>query len=133
MSYPLFNTLKKHGKSLAIIAVVMLLLDLIYLNLIGGPVFGPMVRNIQGGRSMKLKYGAAALVYVVMVLGLHYFIIRENRPIVDAALLGALVYLVYDLTNMATLTGYTWTAVMLDGMWGALLFSATTAVVYYLR
>lgn len=120
-----------HGKPLALIAVVMLLMDYIYLSMIGGPVFGPMVQRIQRGQPMRLRYDAAALVYVVMVAGLYYFIIRQRRSIWEAAALGALVYLVYDLTNMATLTGYTWTAVAIDGAWGAILFALTTGIVYY--
>lgn len=128
----LSSLVKKHGKPLALIAIVMLVMDIIYLMAIGGPVFAPMIRQIQGGRPMRIRYGAASLVYLVMVLGLYYFIIRERRSAWDAALLGALVYLVYDLTNKATLTGYSWTAVVLDGAWGAVLFAVTTMIVYYL-
>lgn len=125
------NKVYKHLKPLAIIAAVMLALDMVYLALIGGPVFGPMIRNIQQGRKMQIKLFPASLVYIVMVAGLYYFIIEPRRSIVDAALLGALVYLVYDLTNKATLTGYTWKAVILDGVWGALLFATTAYIVYY--
>lgn len=126
------TVIKKHGKHLVVIAGVMLIMDMIYLKLIGGPIFTPMIRQIQGGRPMRLQVFPAALVYLVMVAGLYYFIIKDHRSIVDAALLGMLVYLVYDLTNKATLTGYTWTAVMLDGVWGGILFALTTSIVYYL-
>jgi len=91
-----------------------------------------MVKNIQCGKSLQLKIWPAVLVYVVMIAGLYYFVIRHNGSIWDAAALGLLVYLVYDLTNMATLTGYKWLAVILDGIWGGILFGTTTALTYYI-
>lgn len=124
--------LSKHVKPLAIMVVVMLLLDIIYLYLIGGPVFAPMIKNIQRGTTMTLLYAPAVLVYIVMLIGLYHFVVKNRRPIWEAVLLGLLVYLVYDLTNKATLSGYTWTAVVLDGLWGGVLFGVTTAVTYYI-
>ena len=55
----------------------------------------------------------------------NYFLVKENKPITDAFLLGVLVYGVYDLTNMATIKEWTWNTVLLDSVWGGILFTST--------
>ena len=125
-------TIPKYIKQLAVMAIVMLLLDIVYLSTIGAHVFSPMIKTIQCGTPLQLKLLPAALVYIVMISGLYYFIIRHNRSVLEAAFLGLLVYLVYDLTNIAILSNYLWSAVILDGLWGGILFAITTALTYYL-
>jgi len=38
------------------------------------------------------------------------------------------VYGVYNLTNMATLPGYRWQMVLIDTLWGAILFAVFATV-----
>ena len=68
-----------------------------------------------------------------MVFGLYYFIVKDKKPVLDAFLLGLLVYGVYDLTNLGTLTNWTIKMTIMDSLWGASLFAITTYVVYKIR
>ena len=68
-----------------------------------------------------------------MVFGLYYFIIKDKKPILDAFLLGLLVYGVYDLTNLGTLSNWTIKMTVMDTLWGASLFALTTFIAYKIK
>jgi len=75
-----------------------------------------------------LRYGSMVACYVLMVFGLYYFILRERRSILDAFLLGVLVYGVYDMTIYTIFTNYTLGIALMDMLWGGVLFAASTAI-----
>ena len=114
-------------KSLLLIAVIMLVIDLAYISLISG-TFKSMVKEVQGGRKLELDLTASFLCYLTMVLALWYFIIREKRSVWEAALLGWSIYAVYETTNKATLKDWRWSMVVMDTLWGGVLFATTTFI-----
>ena len=86
---------------LIIPAIIMLLLDSIYLNLISG-FFNQVVLRVQGSK-IKLNILGAVLCYMFLIYGLNYFIISERKSIYDAFVLGIIIYGVYETTNYAIL------------------------------
>ena len=113
-------------RQIIISAIVMLALDILYLNLFKG-YFNKVVINIQGS-PIELDYYATIGCYIVMVLGINYFILRENKGYVDAFFLGLLIYSVFDLTTKAILKNWEYKAVVIDSLWGGTLFAITTIV-----
>ena len=111
--------------------VVMLVLDGVYLGLTNN-FFNRMVEKVQGS-PITFKMSGAIPCYILLVLGLNYFIIQKNKSLLDAFLLGILVYGVYETTNYTILNQWSKTAVILDTFWGGLLFALTTGIVYRLR
>lgn len=109
-----------------ITGAVLLSIDLIYLKFIG-PIFGKMVQNIQGS-PMKIRLYSAAVAYFLLTLGLTHFIIIPNKSILEAALLGLVIYGVYDFTNHATINKYTLKMSIQDSIWGATVCALTTAI-----
>ena len=112
-------------------AVVMLGLDAVYLTSFGD-FFQRLVKKIQGNK-LTLNVGAAVVTYLAMILVLNVFILQqpkipENKKYMLAWVLGLCVYLVFDGTNLAIFQGWTWKALMLDSIWGSLLFLVTTLV-----
>ena len=112
-------------------AVVMLGLDAVYLTS-SGDFFQRLVKKIQGNK-LTLNMGAAVVTYLAMILVLNVFILQqpkipENKKYMLAWVLGLCVYLVFDGTNLAIFQGWTWKALMLDSIWGSLLFLVTTLV-----
>tara|TARA_B000000557_G_scaffold244180_1_gene225589 strand:- start:906 stop:1277 length:372 start_codon:yes stop_codon:yes gene_type:complete len=105
-------------------AIVMLSLDILYLNLFKG-YFNKVVNNIQGS-PIELDYYATIGCYMAMVFGINYFILRENRGYVDAFFLGLLIYSVFDLTTKAIFKKWEYKAVVIDSLWGGILFAITT-------
>ena len=109
-------------------AIVFVILDSLYLNLIKG-FFNKQIKAVQGS-DIKMNLAAAAMAYVFLIFGLNYFIIRNHRSIKDAALLGLVIYAVYEFTTLALLKNWYVITTIIDSLWGATLFALTTAIVY---
>ncbi len=112
-------------------AIVLVVLDSIYLNLIKGH-FSALIKNIQGS-PLVVNYVGAAVCYIFLITGLNYFIIKPNRSIQDAFLLGLVIYGVYETTSYALFKGWTLFTVIVDTLWGGILFALTTYIVRLLR
>ena len=116
---------------LFITALIFVVLDGIYLNLILG-YFNTQVKAVQGS-DIKVDFVAAAITYIFLIFGLNYFILSKNGSVKDAALLGLVIYAVYEFTNKSLLKNWSYTTALMDTVWGATLFALTTAFVYKLR
>ena len=112
-------------------AIVFVILDGTYLNLVKG-YFNKQVKSIQGS-DIQINIVATGLVYVVLIYGLNYFIIRRNKSVQEAAALGFFTYAVYELTNYALFKNWSIFTVIIDTLWGTVLFGLTTAIVYKLK
>jgi uncharacterized membrane protein len=109
-------------------AVILVVLDSIYLNLIKN-YFMNQIKIVQG-TPIQINFLAVILCYVFLVFGLNYFIIRQNKSVTDAFLLGLTIYAVYEFTSMGLLKKWSWLTVIMDTTWGATLFGLTTFIVY---
>jgi len=112
-------------------AIVMLLLDIVFLYA-NSDMFVKQVIAVQR-TNLQIKYLGAAACYVFLVLGLYYFIIREDRPVWDAFVLGLVIYGVYEWTNYSIIKKWRVQTVIQDTLWGGVLFATTTWVVYNVR
>ena len=112
-------------------AIVMISLDFVYLSIMKG-YFMNQVKNVQGS-ALKLNYFGAAICYVFLVAGLNYFIIKPRKSVSDAFLLGLVIYGVYETTNYALFSNWSIVSVIIDTLWGGLLFASTAYVVEKLR
>jgi uncharacterized membrane protein len=87
----------------------------------------------------KPNWGVAALFYLAYPAGVVFFAVV---PALDAGsllraalwggLLGALAYGTYDLTNLATLKGWSPSVALLDSGWGVLATAAAAAAGFLL-
>ena len=109
-------------------AIIFVVLDGFYLNLTKN-YFNKQVRSIQGS-DIKMNFIAVAITYIFLIYGLNYFIIQKNKSVKDAALLGLIIYAVYEFTNLSIFTNWALLSTLIDTTWGALLFGLTTAIVY---
>ncbi len=71
---------------------------------------------------------AAFLVYPLLLVGLYFLVLKDERRGLEGLLYGTVAYGVYNLTNKATLPGYSWTMVCVDTAWGAFLFGALSFI-----
>ena len=117
--------------ALLVSAITMVVLDYVYLSMIKS-YFENQVKIIQGS-PLKLNFLAAAICYIFLILGLNYFIIKPKRSIQDAFLLGLVIYGVYETTNWALFEKWSVLTVIMDTLWGGILFAATTYVVNLAR
>jgi uncharacterized membrane protein len=111
-------------KKVIISAAIMLLLDISFIQF-NLPLFSKQIEDVQG-RPPKLKLSGAILCYASMIFALYWFIIRKGAPIIDAFILGASLNAVYEFTNYTFLTNWRPEIVVMDILWGGILFSTTT-------
>ena len=112
-------------------AIIFITLDFIYLQSIKD-YFQKQVQSVQGS-AMQVNYLGAALCYVFLIAGINYFIIKPNRSVKDAFLLGLVIYGVYETTNYALFKNWSIITVIIDTLWGGILFALTTYIVNLLR
>jgi len=110
--------------------VVFIVLDSIYLTSMK-KYFDNQVKAVQGS-GIQMNLLATVLCYISLVFGLYYFIIREKKSLLQAFLLGLVIYTVYEFTTWALFKNWKVTTVILDSLWGATLFTLTTAIVYFI-
>jgi uncharacterized membrane protein len=99
-------------------------LDALYLTLAGQKVYRPL---LDYALADKPALPAAIVFYVVYVLGVVVLAILPNRDAglgkvaLTGALLGAMCYATYDLTNQATLKVWATRITLIDICWGTFL------------
>ncbi len=81
----------------------------------------------------------AAIFYVFYVVGVAYLAVvpalRDQQfsvALINGALIGLMAYGTYDITNMATLKGWSWEVVIVDMIWGAVLTGGSAVAGYFL-
>jgi|SRR5579863_1030186 len=116
-------------------AMVMLGLDAIWLSLSAGPLYRAQLGSLLLPKFQPLP---AALFYLLYVLGLVVLVVMPavsargwEYALVRGALFGCVAYATYDLTNQATLRGWSTVVTLADLAWGTTL-SAVAATVAYL-
>lgn len=107
-----------------ILTIILLAFDGCYLYA-NAKTFRNLVFDIQG-KNMTIRPESVVLCYFAIIVGLYYFIIKDNKSPLEAFLLGFMVYGVYDSTNYATLSNYTATFALMDTLWGGVLFALVT-------
>jgi uncharacterized membrane protein len=115
-------------KNIAAITVVLLALDFMYIS-VTRSMFEIQIADVQRV-ALQIRPLGAVLCYLLLVIGLYYFIVREHRPVFDAFLLGLVIYGVYETTSYALLKKWRWNIVLMDTLWGGILFALTTFITY---
>ena len=117
--------------SLLVSAILFVVIDFVYLNIMKG-YFEKQVQQIQGS-PIKINMVSAMICYIFLIVGLNYFIIQPKKSVSDAFLLGIVIYGVYETTNWALLKNWSPLTVIMDTLWGGVLFALTTWIVMLLR
>jgi uncharacterized membrane protein len=108
------------------ILLILLAVDSVYLFLTKS-IFGEVVAKIQR-TAIQFRLEGAVVVYLLLALGLYYFIIKPGCSPWEAAFLGLVIYGTFDFTNYAMFKNYDLMTAMMDTVWGALLFFITTFI-----
>ena len=95
-------------------------------------MFEKQVQDVQGSK-IEMNFLAVVICYIFIISGLNYFIIRPNRSINDAFLFGLIIYGIYETTNWAIFTKWSIFSVIIDTLWGGILFALTTFIVRLIK
>jgi uncharacterized membrane protein len=116
-------------KQIILSAIIMLILDLVYLSTLSG-FYNTIIKNVQGEK-ISFNIIGAVIAYVCLIYGINYFILNKPKTsLVDAFILGIVIYGTYEGTNYAIIKKWSPYAVLIDTLWGGILF---TLVTYFTR
>lgn len=106
-----------------VLFAILVALDVLYLGVIQHKFIGRFFAAVNG-HDLKLKLIPGVLSWALLAFGLYYFVLsRPDWTWKDAALFGLVVYGVYDLTNLATISKWTLKFTVADMVWGAVLMT----------
>jgi uncharacterized membrane protein len=83
--------------------------------------------------SLQFRLSGAILCYLLLILGLYYFIILPKKSVMDAFLFGIVIYGVYETTNYTLLKKWKPEIVVIDTLWGGVLLAIVTSIIYKLK
>lgn len=111
-----------------ITAITVLSLDYVYLTTFSN-AFSKQIESIQGSPFKMNMYSAIAC-YLLIIFGLNHFIINKKGSLLDAFLLGFVIYGIFDTTTLALFKDWSVKLAVIDSVWGGILFMTTTYVTY---
>lgn len=114
-----------------VVGIIFVLVDSIYLYS-SKDYFQRQIIAVQKS-PIRLRIDSTILCYIALVFGIWYFIIREKKSWFQAFLLGVVIYSVYETTNFATLKAWKPLTVVMDTLWGGVLFALVTKIVQLLN
>ncbi len=123
-------------KLYAIALPVFFAIDMVWLGLVAKDFYRGQIGSLM---KTDFNWTAAILFYLLFIGVLIFFVIApavEKKSWMDALLIGALfgfmTYATYDLTNLATLKGWTTKLVVVDLLWGAVLTAGVAGLAYWI-
>ena len=116
-------------------AVVFVAADFVWLAFVAQKLYQREIGPLLLERPLL---GAAIPFYLLYLFGAIWFGTRAGLEagswsvaLLNGALFGLIAYATYDLTNMATLKGFSWTVVAADLAWGAFITAAVATAGYF--
>jgi uncharacterized membrane protein len=117
-----------------LVATIMLLMDFGWLA--ANAKYHRRVFAELQGQPLQVRIIPAMIVYLLMIVGVWFFAVLPADDWVSAgargALIGAVMYGLYDMTNYATLVAYPMEFAISDMMWGIVLCSIVAAAAKWL-
>jgi len=116
--------------------IVLLAIDSIYLYSMKNH-YSDLITKIQG-KGITMRKVPTLFVYLLLYLGWYNFIfinkskMTQKELLLNAFILGLVIYGVYELTNYAIIDDWTLKTVLIDTVWGGILLSLLTLVSLYL-
>lgn len=112
--------------------LAFLVLDGLWLGVLMGPTYRALLGSLMLDQPLL---GPAALFYLLYIIGCVVFVVLPATSWLRAARLGALLGLVaygtYDLSNWATLHGWSPQLALMDMAWGSFATCIACAVGYW--
>ena len=113
---------------IVIIFLLFIAIDIPYLTYFNSTMINNMLNRINQGKEVDKKrtYLAGFLVYLVMALGLYFFVIKDHKgdnldTIRKAMFFGFIFYTFYDMTNLASIANFGLKDAIVDILWGTFL------------
>ena len=116
----------KQIKQILLFATIFASIDAVYLKSVS-KYFNNQVKIIQNN-DLKIKPISTILCYLTLTLGIYYFAILKKLNYLEIFFLGIFVYGVYEFKNHANFKNLKWKTVLMDTLWGGILFSSSVYI-----
>ncbi len=114
--------------------IIMAVIDVIWLGAMYARIYKPAIGKLMLASPNLIAAGAF---YVMYVAALIYLIISPaivkgdfKQLLINGAVFGAICYATYDLTNLATIKGFSLKIAVIDIIWGAVLTATVSGLTY---
>jgi len=118
--------------------IIFFVIDITWINLVIKKFFEKDVLKIQG-KPLKLNTVGALLSYLCLGIGIYYFGIRNMysttdskeqliKAVTTAGIFGILSYGIFDFTNLAIFSDYSWKTGLIDTLWGGFASTLTAFI-----
>lgn len=118
-------------RALFLTTLIFISLDTLWFMASLKPIYEPSFQSIQGS-PLNLRISGGIVAWLLLALGIRHFgILNGNtKPelFTRGALLGFVIYGVYNATNYATFSNYPIKAAIADTLWGTFAVGAVTVI-----
>lgn len=119
-----------------LVLVVFLAIDAAWLSNAGKLIYTPEIGNLLRD---KPNLVVAFIFYAIYALGLLVFVVQPalaqpglGKALLLGAFFGLVAYATYDMTNLATMKGFTTRIAIIDMAWGTVLSASVSALSVWL-
>ncbi len=121
--------------------VSFVILDYIWLSIVMADFYntnlGALARRV--GEKLSPDWSGVVFAYIFLALGVVLFAlpkVSSDATLIKAFLIGGvfglIVYGIYDMTNLATLSGWSWKLSLADMAWGFFITGFSTTVAFFI-
>ena len=115
-----------------VIFLILIILDMIWFTFSLEHIYKPLFRNIQK-TELNLKIIGGIIAWLLIALAINEFVINDldndlNNIAFRGALIGFIIYGVYNATNYATFSDYAMSAAIIDTTWGTIVCLTTSVI-----
>ena len=113
--------------NLLYVSIIYLILDVLWIYIMTPLHFGKTFQMIQK-TPIKFNLIYAVLAYITLLCAIRFICIPlrstyKTNKWFAFTLVGFIIYAVYDLTNAAVFTNYSYPTVIIDVLWGTFIFT----------
>jgi uncharacterized membrane protein len=90
-----------------------------------------VIKKIQN-KPLKINWSYLILCYLFVSFTIYYFVIREKKSILYSFILGFCINGIYETTNMTIFDDWNQNIVIIDTLWGGILFSLVNYIYNYI-
>ncbi len=120
--------------------ILFCLLDYLWLGVIGKQFYleslGTMLRT--QGSDLNPRIPAAVVVYILFAVSIWFIVLplgqgKVLNVVLYGAFFGAVIYGIYDMTNLAVMQQYSLKIALIDWIWGIFLCATTSGFCMWLK
>ena len=127
----ILKSLNINYPKLAMVTIVLLLLDYIWISKVSNNLYFKTINNVQKSKFKmnSSKYAKAGIAYILIV---YLLAINYNKSFYERMFLGIAVYGIFNFTNATMFDKWTNEIALIDTAWGGVLFSAVPYIADFL-